>query len=99
MNKGMRCMGKGNEMGRVAWEGRPHCSTTVVRVHGCSGWRGQQWQGAAAEFKLVKLTLKTCSVRDMVHAHTDHEYISPPACSSSMVGPPHMEKIVFEFLI
>ena len=51
VNKGMRRVGKGNKMGRVAWEGRPHCSTTVVRLCGGSGRRGQRWQGAAAELK------------------------------------------------
>ena len=44
-------MGKGNEMGGEAGEGRPHRSTTVVRVRGRGGWRGQQWQGAVAELK------------------------------------------------
>ena len=34
VNKGMRRAGKGNEMGGVAWEGRPHRSTTMVRVRG-----------------------------------------------------------------
>ena len=51
VNKGTRRVGKGSEMGGVAWEGRPHRSTTVVRVRGYSGRRGQQWQGAVAELK------------------------------------------------
>ena len=70
-NEGTRRMGKGNEMGGVAWEGRPHRSTTVVRVRGRSGRRGQQRQGAAAEFELVKLASKHARLEAWsVHAQT-----------------------------
>ena len=68
---GTRHVGKGSEMGRVAWEGRPHYSTTVVRVR---GRRGQRWQGAVAEFELLKLVLKQVETRSLetwsVHAQT-----------------------------
>ena len=45
---------------------------------------------ATAEFQLGKLATRVemLSIRDMVRACTDLEYINP-TCSSNAVGPPH----------
>ena len=51
----------------------------------CGGRCG--WS-ATAEFELGKLMSKTHSVRDMVHACTDLEYINPTPLSIVMGHPP-----------
>ena len=51
-----------------------------------------QRAGAVAEFELGKLT----SVRDMVHAYMDNEYINPPNTFVWHGGTPHI-KFFFNF--
>ena len=53
------------------------------------GWRA----GAMAEFELGKLA----SVRDMVHAHTENEYITPPNTFVWHGGTPPTLNIFFNF--
>ena len=69
------------ETGRGAW-GRGHSQGAQVSV-------GRRGQSAAAEFELGKLMLKKHSVRDIVHACTDLEYINPTPSSVAAGSPPH----------